>query len=121
MPTNKRVDGEAFNMTNDEPWPFWEAARFVSTIAGYPITEKEVWKIPMELVCFFMTIWEAVYWVVTWGGEPEVKTRMIRYTQQVRTFDITKARERLGFEPRVKLEEGFRRGVNWYLSQGKAE
>lgn len=119
IPTDKRVDGEAFNMTNGDPWLFWGAARFVSTIAGYPIREQEVWKIPMELVCFFMTIWEVVYWLITLGGEPEIKTRMLRYTQQVRTFDITKARERLEFEPRVSLEEGFRRGVNWHLEQEK--
>ena len=106
-------------MTNGEPWPFWGAARFVSNAAGYPITEQEVWKIPLELVCFFMAIWEAVYWVFTLGGEPEVKARMLRYTQQVRTFDITKARKRLGFEPRVSLEEGFRRGVNWHIEQDK--
>ncbi|KAJ4291679.1 hypothetical protein N0V90_009574 [Kalmusia sp. IMI 367209] len=76
-------------------------------------------KIPMELVCFFMAIWEVVYWVFTFGGEPEVKARMLRYTQQVRTFDITKARERLGYEPRVTLEDGFRRGVNWHIKQDK--
>jgi sterol-4alpha-carboxylate 3-dehydrogenase (decarboxylating) len=106
-------------MTNGEPWRFWGAARFVSNAAGYPITEEEVWKIPLELVCFFMTIWEVVYWVFTLGGEPEVKARMLRYTQQVRTFDITKARERLGFKPRVTLKEGFRRAVNWHLEHDK--
>lgn len=107
-------------MTNGEPWLFWGAARFVSTTAGNPISEQEVWKIPLELVCFFVTIWEVVYWLITLGGEPEIKTRMLRYTQQVRTFDITKARERLEFEPRVPLEEGFRRGVSWCLEhEGK--
>ncbi|OAG12861.1 putative sterol-4-alpha-carboxylate 3-dehydrogenase, decarboxylating [Paraphaeosphaeria sporulosa] len=119
IPANKHVDGEAFNMTNDEPWPFWEAARFVSNTTGFPMAEHEVWKIPMELVYFFMAIWEAIYWVFMLGGEPEVKARVLRYTQQVRTFDITKAREGLGFEPRVTLEERFRRGVNWHREQDK--
>jgi sterol-4alpha-carboxylate 3-dehydrogenase (decarboxylating) len=73
----------------------------------------------MEIVCFFFGIWEFLYWLITFGGEPEVKTKMLRYTQQVRTFDITKARERLGFEPRVPLDEGFRRGVNWHMKQEK--
>jgi len=106
-------------MTNGEPWLFWGAARFVSTCAGYPIAEKHVWKIPMELVCFFMAIWEFIYWIFTFGGEPEVKAKMLRYTGQVRTFDITKARERLGFEPRISVEEGFRRAVDWHLARDK--
>ncbi|KAF1950450.1 putative sterol-4-alpha-carboxylate 3-dehydrogenase, decarboxylating [Byssothecium circinans] len=119
IPDNERVDGEVFNLTNGKPWPFWKAARFVSTAAGYPIAEKDVWKIPLELVCFFMGIWEFIYWIVTLGREPEVKVRMLRYTAQVRTFDITKARERLGYEPRVSLEEGFRRAVEWHAALGR--
>ncbi|KAF2702971.1 putative sterol-4-alpha-carboxylate 3-dehydrogenase, decarboxylating [Pleomassaria siparia CBS 279.74] len=115
----ERVDGEAFNLTNGDPWLFWGVARFVSTAAGYPIEEKDVWKIPMEIVCFFMAIWEFIYWVATLGGEPEIKARMLRYTEQVRTFDITKARERLGYKPRVSIEDGLRRGVAWHVEKSK--
>lgn len=111
------MDGEAFNMSNGEPWLFWGAARFVSTAAGYPVEEKDVWKFPMALVCFFMAIWETLYWIATLGGTPEVTRKMLRYTEQVRTFDITKARERLGFNPKVSVEEGFRRAVSWNLAQ----
>lgn len=76
---------------------------------------------PMELVCFFMGIWEFIYWIFTFGGEPEVKAKMLRYTGQVRTFDITKARERLGYEPRVSIDEGFRRAVDWHLAKDKKQ
>jgi sterol-4alpha-carboxylate 3-dehydrogenase (decarboxylating) len=121
IPENERVDGEAFNMNNGEPWLFWGAARFVSTVAGYPVDEKEVWKFPMGLVCFFMAIWEFIYWVATLGGTPEVTRKMVRYTEQVRTFDITKARMRLGYDPKVSVEEGFRRAVEWHLAQEKGK
>jgi sterol-4alpha-carboxylate 3-dehydrogenase (decarboxylating) len=119
IPENERVDGEAFNMSNGEPWLFWGAARFVSTVAGYPINEQDIWKVPMELLCFFMAIWEFFYWVVTLGGTPEVTRKMMRYIAQVRTFDITKARKRLGYNPKVSVEEGFRRAVEWHLAQEK--
>lgn len=39
---DKRVDGEAFVITNDEPWPFWEFIRTVGATAGYP-TRKEIY------------------------------------------------------------------------------
>tara|TARA_R110002003_G_scaffold534_23_gene20388 strand:+ start:26020 stop:27120 length:1101 start_codon:yes stop_codon:yes gene_type:complete len=116
---SKRVDGEAFNLSNGEPWPFWEAARFVCREGGYPIEEKDVWKIPMDVLSFFMVIWEAIYWVLTLGGSPPVTLKMMKYTAQRRTFDITKARERLGYEPRVSVADGFRRGVQWHMEQRK--
>jgi sterol-4alpha-carboxylate 3-dehydrogenase (decarboxylating) len=117
IPEDKRVDGEAFNISNGEPWLFWGAARFVSTAAGYPVEEKDVWKIPLELVCFFMAIWELIYWLATFGGTPEVTTRMLRYTAQVRTFDIMKARKRLGYDPKVSVPEGLSRAVEWRRKQ----
>jgi sterol-4alpha-carboxylate 3-dehydrogenase (decarboxylating) len=104
-------------MSNGEPWSFWGAARFVSTAAGYPIEEKDVWKIPVDVVCFFMGTWEWIYWLFTLGGTPEVTARMIRYTAQVRTFDITKARKRFDYDPKVSVSEGLRRGVHWHIQQ----
>lgn len=71
----------------------------------------------MGVACFFMAIWEWLFWLGTWGGTPPITRRMLKYTAQVRTFDITKARERLGFEPRVGMEEGLRRGVEWNLAR----
>jgi sterol-4alpha-carboxylate 3-dehydrogenase (decarboxylating) len=55
-----------------------------------------------------MTIWEWVYWVATCGGTPPVTRKMLKYTAQIRTFDIVKARKRLGYEPRVSMEEGLK-------------
>lgn len=115
------MDGEAFNMSNGDPWPFWEVARFVSTAAGYPVQEKDVWKVPLGLVLFFMAAWEWIYWFATLGGAPPVTRRMVKYTTQMRVFDIKKARERIGFNPRVSMEDGLRRGVAWHLERAKKE
>jgi sterol-4alpha-carboxylate 3-dehydrogenase (decarboxylating) len=104
-------------MSNGKPWPFWAVGRHVSNLAGSPVTEKEVWKIPLGVACFFMAIWEWVFWLGTWGGTPPVTRKMLKYTAQIRTFDITKARKRIGYEPRVSMEEGLRRGVEWHLAR----
>jgi sterol-4alpha-carboxylate 3-dehydrogenase (decarboxylating) len=60
-----------------------------------------------------------VYSTFTFGGEPKVEARLLRHSQQVLTFDITKAREGFGVKPRVGIEDRFRRGVNWHLQQEK--
>jgi sterol-4alpha-carboxylate 3-dehydrogenase (decarboxylating) len=117
MDEDKSVEGEAFNLSNGEPWPFWEAARFVCRERGYKIKEKDVWKMPLGVLSIFMVIWEAVYWLFTSGGAPPVTLKMLKYTAQRRTFDITKAKHRLGYEPRVSVAEGFRRGVRWHMAR----
>lgn len=112
----KRVDGEAFFMTNDEPWPFWEFSRFVASEVGKPIADKDVWIIPLAVACFFVGVYEWIVWAVTLGGQPSITTNMLKYTAEVRTFDITKAKERLGYKPTVGMEEGIKRAVEWHLS-----
>ncbi|RYF39683.1 MAG: NAD-dependent epimerase/dehydratase family protein [Cytophagaceae bacterium] len=116
---SKRVDGEAFNLSNDEPWLFWEAARYVCRQGGYPVAEQDVWKIPVNVLVVVMVLWEYIYWVVTLGVSPPVTARMVKYTAQRRTFVVTKAKERLGYVPRVGVAEGLRRGVEWHMAREK--
>ncbi|KAL2373737.1 hypothetical protein RJZ57_001799 [Blastomyces gilchristii] len=37
---DRPVDGEVFNITNDEPWPFWDFAHAISAAAGIPRHER---------------------------------------------------------------------------------
>lgn len=68
---------------------------------------------------FLMTVWEWIFWAFTAGGTPQVTVKMLRYTTQTRNFDNTKAKKRLGYVPRVSIEEGLRRGVEWHLNRDK--
>ncbi|KAH8719448.1 3-beta hydroxysteroid dehydrogenase/isomerase family-domain-containing protein [Phaeosphaeriaceae sp. PMI808] len=111
-----RVSGEAFFLTNGDPRPFWDFSRTVSGQIGKPLADKDIWTLPLGVVCFFVKILEWVTWIVTFGGQPSITTNMLKYTAQVRTFNISKARQRLGYEPRVSMEEGIRRAVEWHLS-----
>lgn len=46
QPDDRKVDGEAFVITNDNPWPFWDFTRAVGAAAGYPVKKEDVWTIP---------------------------------------------------------------------------
>jgi sterol-4alpha-carboxylate 3-dehydrogenase (decarboxylating) len=96
VPSELRVDGEAFFMTNDDPWPFWNFTRFVASEIGKPIADSDIWTIPLGVVCFFVTILQWVTWFVTLGGQPSITVNMLKYTAEVRTFDMSKAKKRLG-------------------------
>ncbi len=49
---------------------------------------------------------------------PPIYRRRVEIFMKDRAFDIGKARERLGYNPKVSLEEGLRRTAEWYKEQG---
>jgi nucleoside-diphosphate-sugar epimerase len=42
----------------------------------------------------------------------------VDWFRQVRAFRIDRAREELGYEPKVDIEEGLRRTFEWYRDNG---
>jgi dihydroflavonol-4-reductase len=52
------------------------------------------------------------------GLEPPLYRRRVDFYTKSRAFDITRARQELGFEPRVGLRDGIRRTLAWYRGHG---
>ena len=48
------------------------------------------------------------------GLEPPIYRRRVDFFTKSRAFDITRAREELGYAPRTQLREGIRRTLDWY-------
>ncbi|MBI5607605.1 MAG: NAD-dependent epimerase/dehydratase family protein [Deltaproteobacteria bacterium] len=66
-----------------------------------------------------VTIWQLARDIVRLCGSPS-EIRFVPWNfadVELRVPDITKARELLGFEPRVDLEEGLARTIDWYREQ----
>jgi sterol-4alpha-carboxylate 3-dehydrogenase (decarboxylating) len=71
-PDDRKVDGEAFVITNDSPWPFWTFVRAMGAAAGYPTNKKDVYTIPAGLMWIFVLVTEwlcgytgALHWVLS--------------------------------------------------------
>jgi dihydroflavonol-4-reductase len=73
-------------------------------------------RLPVWPVWTAGAIFEAV--TVPLGIEPPLYRRRVDFYTKSRAFDTTRAREELGFEPRVDLPEGIRRTIGWYRAQG---
>ncbi|MDP1571241.1 MAG: NAD-dependent epimerase/dehydratase family protein [Vicinamibacterales bacterium] len=69
-------------------WPFWTAGLLC------------------ELVCVPLRI------------EPPLYRRRVDFYTKSRAFDTARARQELGYAPRVELAEGIRRTAAWYREQG---
>ncbi len=108
-----RVRGEAFNIANDEPVPLWETLREFLRAAGLPGPRGRV---PFPLAWVGAALAEGWSRAVS-GREPA----MTRYGAGVlafsHTFDLTKARQVLGYTPRVSLRESLERTARWWREQ----
>ena len=121
-PNALKVDGEAFNITDDQPAYPLNFFRKYWAIAGDKTPLSSVWMIPPKAVLFLANSAEFITWAMSWGKKrPKllIKERMefILYT---RTYSIKKARERLGFKPWEKQpyanqDEAIRGSVEWFL------
>lgn len=113
---SERVDGEAFAITNDEPWHFWTFTRALAAAAGYPVSEGKIIKAPWVVMMVISWLLEWGYWVLTLGSkEPRLNRARVKYTTMQRTLDITKAKARLGYRPQVGMQEGIERSAKWFL------
>ncbi|KAL8650811.1 MAG: hypothetical protein Q9210_003609 [Variospora velana] len=118
--TGPQVAGEAFFITNGDPMPFWDFVRAVGEAAGYAVKKEDVWVIPKCLGLTMALVAEWFVWLLSFGKQNSTTNRAgIRYSCLTRTYSIEKARTRLGYNPKVDMKEGIRRGVDWWLSEQK--
>jgi dihydroflavonol-4-reductase len=52
------------------------------------------------------------------GAEPPLYRRRVDFYTKSRAFDITRARQEIGYAPRVGLREGIARTLDWYRAHG---
>ncbi|KAF2119851.1 C-3 sterol dehydrogenase/C-4 decarboxylase [Lophiotrema nucula] len=122
QPDDRKVDGEAFVITNDNPWPFWDFTRAVGAAAGYPVKKSDIWVIPAGLMWSIVLLIEWLYYCFTFGTkQPRFTRAKIKYMTIHRYFDISKAKSRLGYSPQVSMEVGIQKTVQWYLHITKEE
>ena len=118
---HERVDGEAFFITNDSPVPFWDFMRKIWAEAGWTGGDRKPWVIPAPLGHFIASAIVWVFWIFTLGFVPAPVSlvKVMNFSTQTRTYNIEKAKKRLGYLPIVGLEDGIRRGVRWHLQNEK--
>ena len=109
------VDGEAFIITNDEPYYFWDFTHAVWAAAGDKTRPEQIWIIPVGVGLWIAGLIEWLFWVFTLGTkQPNLTKQKIRYSAITRTFNIEKAKTRLGYRPIVSVKEGIEEGVQWF-------
>jgi len=107
--------GRALFITNGEPARVWEFINSIIQIAGYEPVQK---KIPEKVAYLAAGISEWFHRTLNLNGEPFMTRAAIRELCTSHWFDITNAREVLGYHPRVSYTEGFKH-LREYLKIGR--
>jgi dihydroflavonol-4-reductase len=91
-------------------------AELVARIAQQLGVRPPRWHFPVWPVWVLGALCEAV--CVPLRVEPPLYRRRVDFYRKSRAFDITRARQELGYNPAIDLRTGIRRTADWYRSQG---
>ncbi|KAI7973758.1 hypothetical protein EIK77_001821 [Talaromyces pinophilus] len=120
--SNARVDGEIFNITNDDSWFFWDFQRAVAAETGNPVLPEHIIAIPKWLGLTMGFVSEWVVWAISGGTRtPNMTREGIRFSTLIRTLNIDKAKRVLGYRPKVNMQEGIQTSVRWFMKQAKKD
>jgi len=116
---DKRVEGEVFNITNDEDWLFWDYQRAVAASIGYPVKPEEIVVVPFWLAVSMAWISEWLMWIVTLGQgkQSNLTWEAVYYATHHRTIKCDKAKRILGYRPRVSMQDGLNIAGRWFVEQ----
>ncbi|KAL9593771.1 MAG: hypothetical protein Q9219_007392 [cf. Caloplaca sp. 3 TL-2023] len=115
-----KIDGEAFNITDGVRHKFWDYPHLVWEGAGWQRPEKyKPLSLPPGLCFVIAAVIECLYWIFTLGKEmPTTFTRQeIAFACYEHTYQIEKARRRLGYQPHADFKQGVQRAVQWTLDK----
>lgn len=111
--STQAISGEVFIVGGAKYVPLDEYIDTAAVAVGAP---KPFLRLPYWMLISAAWLCEKLF--VPLGKEPPLHIRRVRFFRNNRAFAIDKARRVLGYAPRVDLEQGMRRTVDWYREQG---
>ncbi len=105
--------GEVITIGGDEYLTLNELVEKIANVLDRPLRRR---RIPVWPVHLAGLLCEVTFRPL--GIDPPLHRRRIGFFVHDRAFDISKAKQLLGYEPRVTLDEGLRRTAAWYRTQG---
>jgi nucleoside-diphosphate-sugar epimerase len=115
LESNSAATGRNFFITNGEPARVWDFLNSIVQISGYGPVQK---KIPERMAILAAGFSELSHRIFNIDSEPFMTRFAIKEMCTNHWFDITNAKEILGYEPRISYAEGFKY-LKEYLKIGK--
>lgn len=120
-PLEERVDGQCFNVTNDERVLFWDFQRAIGASVGLGVAKENIKVIPAWVGLLMASAVEWITWITSFGKkQPRITWEAVRLTTITRTMNGEKAKRVLGYQPRVSIQDGLARAGKWFIEEQQA-
>ncbi len=104
---------EEFNIASGSHISLNQLASYIAKAGGVKLSKI---KIPLTPVWFAGLLCEIV--CKPFGIKPPLFRRRVGFFSHNRSFDLSKARKLLGYDPKMGEEQGIKITLDWYKSQG---
>ena len=105
--------GQVYLITGGE---YVTVRELASTIAGIMGVPSKFFSLPKSFASKTALLSEKL--ASSFNFDPLLTQSMVNFFTENRGFDTSKARNELGYYPRVTLEEGIKETVQWYVAKG---
>ena len=107
---NPSLSGRVYFITQDDPIPMWDMINGILNAAGLkPITRS----LPHRVVWMIGAVLEGIYTVLRLPGEPKMTRFVADELATAHWFDISAAKNDLGYQPLISTQEGLKRLADW--------
>ncbi|MFS0870229.1 NAD-dependent epimerase/dehydratase family protein [Paenibacillus xylanilyticus] len=103
--------GRAYNISNGDPRPFNELVSQLFGLLEMPLVRRNI---PYRAAYGAAALMESVHRLLPMLGEPQLTRYTVGSLTIPQTLDINDARERIGYTPRVSIEEGLKQFADWW-------
>jgi sterol-4alpha-carboxylate 3-dehydrogenase (decarboxylating) len=109
---HEKVDGEAFNVTNNSPAYFWDSSHYLYSRYGRDLNRDKMVVLPTWFAYYIGAAAEVFNYLS--GRKGKFNRQTLKYATIHRYYSCKKLMERTGYVPIVALDEGFERSVKWF-------
>jgi len=110
---NDKSIGEVFIIADDKPIILKD---FIYLISQECNVSLQRFYIPKSLAYILATILEILFYPT--GLTPPLHRRRLSFFTSERKYSIEKAREILGYEPKINMKDGIKQTIMWYDNKG---
>lgn len=103
--------GKKYNITNDEPVKIWKLIERICDELGYRHPSR---KISYKTANAAASMLELFYSLIPFSPEPPLTRLSVSMMANSTTLDISAAKNELGYQPKISVEEGVQRFLKWW-------
>jgi len=103
--------GKKYNISNGEPVKIWKLVERICSELNLPYPKR---KISCQTANMAASVLEMIYTLIPTHPEPPLTRVSVSMMANSTTLDISAAKQELGYQPKVSVDEGFDKFIKWW-------